>query len=140
MSIVDTIADLQRRGILSKERIIAIRRYFARAIGLSICLYCLFQLIFVIYLIVKASFRLIFSILPTKNIYNLLWLTSTVGSIYLTRKFRSNQPAWIWRFTLPLLIQSFFVLLPLGRHWSYQRQTVRYSIKVMNKNRWLVFI
>ena len=125
-SIVDTIADIQRRGNLSKERVIALRRYCCRSIGLCICLYCLLQLIFVIYLIVKITFRLIFL---SKNIFTLLWLFSTVGSIYLTRKFRSKD---IWRFTLPLLIQSFFIL---GRIRTNERQTVRYSIRVMSKNR-----
>lgn len=128
-AIMDGIADLQRRGIFSKERIIALRRYCCRSIGLSICLYCLFQIIVVIYLIVKVSFRLIiFILLPTKNIYNLLWLSSTCASIYLTKIFRWKDS---WRFLLPLLIQIFFILVPLLRH---EQQTRSYSMIISNQS------
>ena len=129
-SIVDTIANsfsqLQRRDIFSKERIISLRRAFCRSIGCLICLYCLCQLVLVIALLIRVCFRLIFSclffVLCTTSVYSKLWLLLTVGSISFGRNFRrEKQSSWMWRFIIPLLVQSCFILLPLIMSLKNQR-------------------
>jgi hypothetical protein len=148
-TITGHISHIQENNTLTKERFRVLRRCFFQSIGLSVLLYCLFQLLTLFYLLIELTFHFIFQmfmiifwlpvkIIPKKNNYYILFplfSLCSVLSLFIAKLSHKNieihlgkrstflkRYSFIFTLILLLLLQSFFILLPIGISIQEQRK------------------
>ncbi len=150
-TIIDSIAYIQQKIIISRERFYSISQYFFQSIGFFTLLYFILQLPILFYVFLKLLYRVIFQIftiifwLPLKTIELSLPKTKTYYIIFplfclcsflsffiakFSHKNSGKRRSFNLTFIILFLLQCLFILLPIATSIEEQRK-----LSAVNKNK-----